>query len=78
MANSTLQMNISNDYRGRVMSVYALITSGSAPIGNSFAGYIMETAGANMGYFMCGLFTLVPVITLLLVCKNKLKNKIVE
>lgn len=45
MSNSTLQMNITDDYRGRVMSVYALISSGSAPIGNSFAGYIMQTAG---------------------------------
>ena len=67
MSNSTLQMNITNDYRGRVMSIYALITSGSAPIGNSFAGYIMEKAGADMGYVACGLFTLVPVIILLLV-----------
>ena len=69
MSNSTLQMNITDDYRGRVMSVYALITSGSAPIGNSFAGSVMERAGANMGYFMCGWFTLVPVIILLLVPK---------
>lgn len=66
MSNSTLQMNITNDYRGRVMSVYALITSGSAPIGNSFAGYIMERSGAGMGYFACGLLTLVLVIALLL------------
>lgn len=71
MSNSTLQMNITNDYRGRVMSVYALITSGSAPIGNSFAGYIMERSGANMGYFACGLFTLVLVSALLLFHKMR-------
>lgn len=76
MSNSTLQMNITNDYRGRVMSVYALITSGSAPIGNSFAGYIMERSGADMGYFMCGLFTLVLVIILLLVWKVNSKDRI--
>ena len=70
MSNATLQMNISNDYRGRVMSVYALITCGSAPIGNSFAGAIMEKSGANIGYFMCGLITLLLVVTLLLFKKN--------
>lgn len=53
------------------MSVYALITSGSAPIGNSFAGYIMERSGANMGYFACGLFTLVLVSALLLFHKMR-------
>lgn len=74
MANSTLQLNIDNDYRGRVMSIYALITSGSAPIGNSFAGTVMEKASANMGYFMCGLTTLVLTAILLLFWKNKLKE----
>lgn len=73
MANSTLQMNVSNDYRGRVMSVYTLIVSGSAPIGNSFAGAVMEKAGAGMGYFICGLVTLVLVIGLLLYRKINLK-----
>lgn len=76
MSNSTLQMNITDEYRGRVMSVYALISSGSAPIGNSFAGYVMQTGGANMGYFMCGLFTLVPVVVLLLVRKTKQSSKL--
>lgn len=66
MSNSTLQMNITNEYRGRVMSIYALITCGSAPIGNSITGAIMEKAGANYGYFVCGLVTLVLAVILLL------------
>jgi predicted MFS family arabinose efflux permease len=78
MSNSILQLNTPNNYRGRIMSVYALITSGSAPIGNSFAGYVMQRSGANMGYFMCGLFTLVLVIILLLFWKINAKNKIAE
>lgn len=76
MSNSTLQLNITNEYRGRVMSIYALITSGSAPIGNSFAGAIMQKSGASIGYFMCGLLTLILVITLLLFRKINHKNKI--
>jgi len=69
MSNSTLQINVNNDYRGRVMSVYALIVSGSAPLGNSFAGAVMEKAGAGMGYFMCGLVTLVLAVSLLIFTK---------
>lgn len=75
MSNSTLQLNITNEYRGRVMSVYALITSGSAPIGNSFAGTVMQEAGAGFGYFTCGLFTLLLTIPLLIM-KSKFKNRI--
>lgn len=73
MSNSTLQLNITNEYRGRVMSVYALITSGSAPIGNSFAGVVMQKAGGNFGYLACGLLTLLLTIPLLLWIIN-LKN----
>lgn len=73
MSNSTIQLNTTNEYRGRIMSVYSLITSGSAPIGNSFAGAVMESMGADMGYFMCGLFTLIP--TLILLSYRKIKTK---
>lgn len=78
MSNSTIQINTTNEYRGRIMSVYSLITSGSAPIGNSFAGAVMESMGANMGYFMCGLFTLIPTIILLLYRKIKTRTIIKE
>lgn len=74
MSNSTLQINTANEYRGRIMSVYSLITSGSAPIGNSFAGAIMQDAGANMGYIACGLATLILVIILLSFTKISGKN----
>jgi MFS family permease len=76
MSNSTLQLNTTNEYRGRVMSIYSLITCGSAPIGNSFAGYVMQNMGAGMGYPMCGLFTLIPVIILL--SYRKINSKSLE
>ena len=74
MSNSTLQINTTNEYRGRIMSIYSLITSGSAPIGNSFAGAVMQGAGANMGYIACGLVTLILVIILLSFTKINAKN----
>ena len=74
MSNSTLQMNTTNEYRGRVMSVYTLIVSGSAPIGNSFAGTVMEKSGPDIGYLVCGLVTIVLVVSLLLFRKINSSN----
>lgn len=53
-ANSTLQINSSEQFRGRVMSVYSFAFLGSTPIGNLFAGSIMEKLGAGMGISICG------------------------
>jgi MFS family permease len=63
-ANSTVQLNTSNEYRGRVMSVYTLIFSGSTPIGNLFAGAITQRFNARIGFAACGaaiLVLLVPI-----------------
>jgi predicted MFS family arabinose efflux permease len=54
MANSILQMNTTDVYRGRVMSIYSLVNMGSTPLGNFFAGTIMEFFGPAMGFFYCG------------------------
>ncbi|MDT8717990.1 MFS transporter [Clostridium sp. 19966] len=76
MSNSTLQINSSNEYRGRVMSVYTLLNVGTTPIGNAFSGAIMERLGSNMGYTICGIFTLVPAIIVLL-AMSKRKGRVV-
>ncbi len=57
-ANSTLQMTSSDVYRGRVMSVYSLIFSGSTPIGNLFTGIVIEKSNARMGFTASGLVML--------------------
>ena len=54
-ANSTMQLNICDEeYRGRVMSVYTLITAGSTPLGNLFAGAVSDRFGARIGFAACG------------------------
>jgi len=59
MSNAIIQMNASDTYRGRVMSVYTLVNQGSHPLGNAFAGLVMEYSGAAMGFIGCGAMTLV-------------------
>ncbi|MFL0195654.1 MFS transporter [Clostridium sp. WILCCON 0269] len=63
--NSTIQLNTSNDYRGRVMSVYTLAFNGTTPIGNLYAGDITEKFGPNLGFFSCGFITLVLVMVVI-------------
>lgn len=57
MANAVIQLNIADSYRGRVMSIYTLVNQGSHPLGNLFAGTVMEYHGAAMGLISCGLMT---------------------
>ncbi|MCY9662976.1 MFS transporter [Paenibacillus chondroitinus] len=56
-SNSNLQMNAKEEYRARVMSVYALVFAGSTPFGSLFAGYVADRFGANGAFVVCGLLT---------------------
>lgn len=63
-ANSTLQINSADEYRGRVMSVYALVFAGSTPIGNLYAGYFAEHFGPKIGFAACGSIIILLLIPL--------------
>ncbi len=58
-ANSTMQLNASDEFRGRVMSVYTLVFAGSTPFGNMFAGATSEFFGPKGGFIACGLSALI-------------------
>src|SRR5665648_188288 len=58
-ANSTLQITSTDEYRGRVMSVYSLVFAGASPIGNMFAGITTDLLGANTAFLLSGVLTLV-------------------
>lgn len=70
-ANSTLQITAKEEYRGRVMSVYALVFAGATPVGNMFAGYTADKFGASASFFLSGIFTLVLIVILVLMMKLK-------
>lgn len=74
MANSTLQLNSSDEYRGRVMSLYSLLNAGSTPIGNFYAGTVMENLGAQSGFLMCGGITLILSVLTLIMGRNKKRS----
>lgn len=58
MSNAIIQLNTTDNYRGRVMSIYTLVNQGSHPLGNAFTGAIMEYYGAAMGFVGCGIMAL--------------------
>lgn len=64
-ANSIFQLKSSDEYRGRVMSVYSFLNQGSTPIGNFYAGTVMEHWGGGMGFLACGLTTFLLMIPVL-------------
>lgn len=58
MGNSIFQLTSEEQYRGRVMSVYAFLNQGSTPIGNFYAGILMEYTGGLLGFPGCGIMAL--------------------
>ncbi|UJF31887.1 MFS transporter [Paenibacillus hexagrammi] len=71
-SNSNLQMNAKEEYRARVMSVYALVFAGSTPIGNLLAGYIADRFGANGAFLTCGILS--AVLSLVIILKYKYRS----
>ena len=70
-ANSTIQLSIDNEYRGRVMSVYGFAFMGTTPIGNFYAGTITEYLGVNTGFLLCGITTVVGMLAVLFLMRKK-------
>lgn len=69
-ANSLFQLQSTDEYRGRVMSVYAFLNQGSTPLGNFYAGTVMEHFGGSAGFLTCGLTTLLLIIPIMLKAKK--------
>lgn len=46
LVNSTIQLNTADNMRGRVMSVFTLVTAGVTPIGSLYAGSVTQATSA--------------------------------
>ena len=53
-ANTTIQLNVEDAYRGRVMSVYTTVFAGSSPIGGLFAGSLASTYSVSTSLLVAG------------------------
>jgi predicted MFS family arabinose efflux permease len=59
--NATVQANVTDVLRGRVMSFYVTVFAGSAPLGGLFAGAVAEAWGAPAAFFAGAALSLLTV-----------------
>jgi MFS family permease len=60
--NSSLQLAVTPDMRGRVMSLYAIVFLGSTPIGAPLAGWLAQVAGPRAGLVLGGVAALATAV----------------
>jgi predicted MFS family arabinose efflux permease len=53
-ANTTVQLTVPDDLRGRVMSLHTLMFAGMAPFGAFLVGSVIEALGARAGFLVTG------------------------
>jgi MFS family permease len=61
-ANTTMQLNVPDELRGRVMSVYTTVFAGSVPLGGLLMGFIASTWGVQPGLALGGALSIVSAI----------------
>lgn len=76
-ANSILQINSSDEYRARVMSIYSLVFAGSTPIGNPFSGYVADKYGASSAFMISGIIVFVSMIGLIMIFNARRKPNVI-
>lgn len=76
-ANSLLQINSSDEYRARVMSIYSLVFAGSTPIGNPFSGYVADRYGASSAFMISGIIVFVSMIGLIMIFNARRKPNVI-
>ena len=74
IANSLLQLNSIDEYRGRVLGVYTVVFAGATPIGNFIAGYVAEEVGAPTTFISIGIIVSISMLVVLIKRKNKIKS----
>ncbi|WP_338073744.1 MFS transporter [Kineococcus siccus] len=64
MANSSVQLSVDPEYRGRVMGLYMLVFIGGTPLGAPLVGWVTEHAGVRAGMALCGLVPMLAAVAL--------------
>jgi MFS family permease len=64
-ANSIVQLTVDDRFRGRVMSVYALVFGGMTPLGSVYAGVLSHGWGAKITFIISGILSLLFLVGIL-------------
>ena len=62
MSNTLIQLDVPDELRGRVFSIYLWAQQGVAPFGSLFFGWLSQSAGVLQAAFICGVICLVVVV----------------
>jgi MFS family permease len=59
LVNTLLQINVPDEFRGRVMSLFMITFAGIVPFGNLISGTLAQSWGVSATLFFCGLACLI-------------------
>jgi MFS family permease len=68
-ANTSIQLAVPDSLRGRVLSVYTTVFSGSTPVGALFAGTLAAQFGSAMSFGLGGATSLAAVVVAFLLAR---------
>lgn len=77
-ANTMLQVNSNDEYRGRVMSVYSLVFAGATPIGSLYTGITIDSIGVADTLKLTGgiiIFSIITISIIFIKKSRKTKNE---
>lgn len=74
-ANSAIQMDVEDEYRGRVMSIYYLVFAGCTPIGSLFAGTLAQHYGPQIAFMVSGVVVVILMSATWIYKKRVIKIK---
>jgi MFS family permease len=61
-SNSTLQLAVTDEMRGRVLGIYGYVFIGTAPLGGLLAGWLAEVGGTQLAFLIAGLIALAATV----------------
>lgn len=73
-ANSLLQLNSSEQMRGRVMSLYSIAFLGTTPIGAPLVGLVVSWSNPRVGILMGAVFAVLTSAGLFVQQRQELRN----
>ncbi|MDO8489148.1 MAG: MFS transporter, partial [Candidatus Omnitrophota bacterium] len=73
LINTLLQINVPDEFRGRVMGLFMITFAGIMPFGNLISGSLAQSLGVSVALFLCG-FTCLILFTVINFLFPGLKN----
>jgi MFS family permease len=71
MANSSVQLWVDSQMRGRVMGLYMLVFAGGTPLGAPVIGALTNAFGPRLGMFVCGAAPALAAVVLVVMWRRR-------